>query len=283
MRRILQFITEYRRSVTLVVTLFLSVSLMLMGEGAKTHFARAVTVAIFNTGKFTLSWGISMLDLWKENRELRLQNLELTWKVSQNTLAVRENERLRRMLDLKQKNSFTLVAANVLGRDTDRVVNALVIDIGSREGIRKNMVCVTADGLVGRVYEVYRGSSSVQLIADTNSRVSGMVVARNTYGVVSWDGGRYLRMYGLPLINDVQAGDMVYTTGLGGVYPAGIPIGTVAHLPRKEVEIYASIDLKPAVDFSRVHELFVLKGSERSDIWNDGKGSLGYFQRSTIQ
>ncbi len=282
MRRFLQFITEYRRSVTLVVALFLSVSLMLMGEGAKTHFARAVTTAIFNTGKFTLSWGISMLDLWKENRELRLQNLELTWKVSQNTVAMKENERLRHMLGLRQKNSFTLAAANVLGRDTDRVVNALVIDIGSRDGIHKNMACVTADGLVGRVCEVYYASSSVQLIADTNSRVSGMVVARNAYGVVSWDGGRFLRMYGLPLINDVKIGDMVYTTGLGGVFPAGIPIGIVAHLPRKEVEIYASIDLKPAVDFSRVHELFVLKGSERSDIWNDGKGP-GNFQRSTLQ
>lgn len=144
------------------------------------------------------------------------------------------------------------------------------------------MACVTADGLVGRVHEVYRNSASVQLIADTNSRVSGMVVSHNTYGVVSWDGGMYLRMYGLPLINDVKVGDMVYTTGFGGVFPAGIPIGTVAHLSRKEVEIYASIDVKPAVDFSRVHELFVLKGSERSDVWNDDKG-VGNFQRTNLQ
>lgn len=282
MRRILQFVLEYRRSVTLAATLFLSVSLMLMGEGAKTRFARMVTTAICNTGRFTLSWGISMMDLWKENRELRLQNLDLTYQISRNTLAAKENDRLRGLLALKQKNSLSVIAANVIGRDADRVVNALVIDVGSRDGVRKNMACVTADGLVGRINEVYLGSSSVQLITDANSRVSAMVVSRNAYGVVSWEGGRYLRMYGLPLINEVKTGDRVFTTGFGGVFPAGIPVGTVANLPKKEVEIYASITVKPAVNFYRVHELFVLKGSERADVWNDGS-SGGKFQRSNLK
>ena len=89
-------------------------------------------------------------------------------------------------------------------------------------------------------------------------------------------------MYGLPLINDVKPGQKVYTTGDGGVFPRGILIGTVGRLPIREVEIYASINVEPAVDFSRIHELFILKGSEHSDIWNDG-GQGGSFSRPTLQ
>ncbi len=279
MRRILQFIMEHRRSAALVAALFLSVSMMLMGESAKTRFARMVTTSIFNTGRFTLSWGISMLDLWRDNRRLRLENLELSYQVNLNRLTELENKRLRKMLGLKERNSFPLIAARVIGHDADRVVNSIVIDAGSRDGVRKNMACATADGLVGRVHEVYPSTSSIQLITDVNSRVSGMVVEHEAYGIVSWDGGRFLRIFGLPLINEVKAGDKVYTSGLGDVFPAGILVGTVVKLPIREVEIYASYHVSPAVDFSRVHEVFLLQGSERPGIWDDGYGA-GYFTRS---
>lgn len=279
MRRILQFIVEHRRSAALAVTLFLSVSMMLMGESAKTRFSRAVTTGIFNTGRFTFSWAISMTDLWKENRRLRLENLDLSFRANMSTFAEMENRRLRKMLGLKERSQFSPLAAQVVGRDMDRVMNTLIIDVGSRDGVRKNMVCATAEGLVGRIHEVYPTTSSVQVIADANSRVSAVVREHETYGIVSWDGGRSLRMYGLPLINDVKAGDKVYTSGLGDVFPAGIRIGTIIKLPHKELEIYASYSVKPAVDFMRIYELFVFRGSERSGVWDDGYGN-GYFKRS---
>ncbi|MFA6473145.1 MAG: rod shape-determining protein MreC [Candidatus Latescibacterota bacterium] len=282
MKHLFQFVTEHRRSVALFLTIFLSVSMMLMGEGAKNHFARVVTTAVFNSGRFTFSWGIYMLDLWRDNRRLRLQNLDLSDKVNQNTLAVRENERLRKLLELKENKSYSVVSATVIGRDMDRVVNSLILDVGRRDGVRRNMACVTADGLVGRIYDVYPSSSSVLIIADIKSRISAMVENEEAFGIISWDGGKNLKMYGLPLINNVKPGQRVYTTGDGGVFPRGILVGTVGRKPIREVEIYASLNIEPAVDFSRVHELFVLKGSENSDIWNDG-GQGGAFQRPSLQ
>ncbi len=80
-------------------------------------------------------------------------------------------------------------------------------------------------------------SASVQIIEDVNSRVSAMIPSRGVYGIVSWDGGRYLRMYGLPLINDVKPGDTIFTTGFGNVFPGGILVGTVGKEPIREVEI----------------------------------------------
>ena len=108
MRRVLYFISSNKRSVTLFITLILSISMMFMGKGPKGRFARVVTTSIFNTGHFTFSWGIYMLDLWRENKRLRLQNLELSDQIHYSNTAVRENERLRRLLGFRQHISILL-------------------------------------------------------------------------------------------------------------------------------------------------------------------------------
>ena len=283
MQRTLQFITERKRSLTILVALFFSVSMMLMGQSSKTQLARAVTTAIFNTGRFTFSWGIYILDLWHENKRLRIQNLKLSEQISTYDIAVRENERLRRLLGFKERLvlSDSVITATVIGHDFDRIVNTLILNVGSRSGVKKNMTVVTAEGLVGRVFEVYRSSSSVQVLMDINSKVSSVTEGIN--GIVRWEGGSYLRMYGLPLGNiPTKEGQKIYTTGQGGVFPGGILIGTVTSTKIEDVERYARVNVKPAVDFSSVQELFILKGSELSDIWDDGD-STGHFRRPDIQ
>jgi len=281
MRRVLLFLTEYKRSFTLFTTIFLSVSMMLMGESAKTHFARAVTTAVFNTGRFTFSWGIYILDLSRENKRLRLKNLELSGQISRHDIALWENERLKRQLGFKERFSPTdsAIVAMVIGHDFDRIVNALILDAGSRDGVKENMSVVTAEGLIGCIYKVYPSSCSVQILMDLQSKASAVVEVTN--GIIRWEGGPYLRMYGLPLSKFPIAGSKVYTTGLGGVFPGGILIGTVAETKFNKVERYASVNVKSAIDFSSVQEVFILKGSERSDIWNNSGGE-GQFQRPEI-
>jgi len=283
MRRVLYFLSVNKRVITLFLTLFLSVSMMIMGKGAQEHFARAATTAIFNTGRFTLSWGIYMLDLWRENKRLRLQNLEYSYQIHENFLAEKENRILRQMLGFKENNPFPLIPATVIGRDMDRVVNSLIIDVGSQNGVKKYMAVVTAEGLVGRINEVYSSSSSVQLIRDVNSRISAMVEGdRDIKGIIRWEGGQYLRMYGMQQLNKPGGGQKVYTTGVGGTVPGGLLIGTVVDQKIDDVNTYESVNVKPAVNFTHVHEVFILKGSERSDIWNDGDGT-GNFERPEIQ
>lgn len=284
MRRALQFIDEHKQTLSLFVTVFLAVSMMLMGDSSKTRFARSVTTTIFNTGHFTFSWGIDMLDLWRENKRLRLQNLKLSDQINYNNIAIRENERLRRLLGFRQRFSVneSVIVATVVGSDVDRVVNALIIDAGSRDGVRKNMTVITAEGLVGRIYECYWSSSNVQIITDLRSQVSAMIENSDIYGIISWRGGSHLVMYGLLRQNIPEIGSNVYTTGFGGVFPAGLLIGKVAKEPVSEVELYGSVLVEPAVDFSRIQEVLILRGSERSDIWDDGDGT-GNFMRPDIQ
>jgi rod shape-determining protein MreC len=89
-------------------------------------------------------------------------------------------------------------------------------------------------------------------------------------------------MYGFQHFSNLETGQSVYTTGIGGTFPAGLFIGTVVRPEDNNREIYASMNVKPAVDFSRVQEVFILAGSERSDIWDDGDG-VGQFLRPEIQ
>ena len=281
MRGALYFLSYHRRLVTLFITLFLSVSMMFMGKGTKERFVRAVTTTIFNTGRFTFSWGIHTLDLWRENKRLRLQNLEYSSKIHTNFLTEKENERLRRMLGFREKYSFQVIPANVIGEDVDRIVNSLILDVGRRDGVKEYMAVVTAEGLVGRIFKVFYSSSSVQIIRDVNSKISAMIEGnRAIKGIIRWEGGDYLRMYGLEYLGKLESEQKVYTTGIGGTFPEGLFIGTVVRQDSEDVKIYDSVNVKPAVDFSRVHEVFILAGSEQSDIWDDGTGN---FQRPEIQ
>lgn len=282
MRRVFFFLTYRKQAVTLFITLFLSITMMFMGHGSKERLVRTVTATIFNTGRFTFSRGIYMLELWRENKRLRLQNLEYSYQIHANQLAAKENAHLRKMLGFKEKNPFTYIPANVIGQDTDRVVNSLILDVGSNHDVKKYMAVVTAEGLVGRIFEVYPISSSVQIIKDVNSKISAMIEGdRDIKGIVRWEGGTYLRMYGLQHLNKPEPGQKIYTTGLG-IYPGGLFIGTVVDLKVDDVNIYASVNVMPSVNFSRVHEVFILAGSERSGIWDDGDG-VGYFQRPEIE
>ena len=283
MGRVLYFLSFKKRLVTLFITLLISISMMFMGAGPKVRFARSVTTAIFNTGRFTFSWGIYMLNLWRENKRLRLQNLEYSYKIHLNRLAAQENENLRRMLGFKEKYSFPVISAAVIGQDVDRIVNSFILDVGSKDGVKKYMAVVTAEGLVGRIVEVYPSSSSVQIIRDVNSKISAVIEGdRSINGIIRWEGGDYLRMYGFQHLSNLTPGQSVYTTGVGGTFPSGLFIGTVVGPEDTSREIYTSVNVKPAVDFSRVQEVFILAGSERSDVWDDDSG-VGQFLRPEIQ
>ena len=169
-----------------------------------------------------------------------------------------------------------MIIGTVIGHDIDRIFNTLIVDVGTRDNVKKNMTVITAEGLVGKVFESYGSSCSVQIIKDLRSRVSAD--AGGIRGIVRWEGGKYLQMYGLPLSTIPRTGVKVYSTGIGGVFPTGILIGTIEKQIFDDVELFASVNIEPAVDFSAIQEVFIMKGAERSDVWDDGQGT-GHFKR----
>ena len=197
--------------------------------------------------------------LKKEVEELRKENLEASEYAA-------ENERLRALLGYKQsKTQFDLVPARVIGRENATWTSMIVIDKGNTDGVKDLMPVVTNQGLVGHVVEAGPISSKVQLILDPRSSV-GAIVQRpesRVMGIVEGDiaNAQMPKMVNIPMVADVVEGDMIITSGFGGVYPKGIIVGKVTELKNAPGGLlkYAVIDT--SVDFQRLEEVAVIAAS----------------------
>ena len=203
--------------------------------------------------------------VFQENQALRTENQELRHVVFQLTEKTAENERLQTMLDFRTKSvAFQMKVATVIGRDPGTLSQSLLIDQGNRDGIRVNMPVVTPQGLVGHVMEVFPGTAKVRLLVDAGSSAASMVQRplSRAVGIVEGNPAQAinLRMKSLTRDGDVIKGDKIMTSGLGGIYPKGLLIGEVFDVVDDEGGLLKHALIRPAVDFTRVEEVFVITG-----------------------
>ncbi len=200
--------------------------------------------------------------LRNEVGQLRVQNLQASE-------AAAENTRLRALLEYKQAaTQFDLVAARVIGRESATWTSMIIIDRGTRDGIKEDMAVVTEKGLVGNVIEAGPISSKVQLILDPRSAV-GTLVQRpesRVAGIVEGDSTNPMmpRMINIPRTADVVEGDTIVTSGFGGVYPKGIIVGLVSSIENDEGGLLKYARLEPAVDFQKLEDVEVITASREA-------------------
>lgn len=175
-----------------------------------------------------------------------------------------ENEKLRRMLDLKQKTyDFDLEAAEVIGRDPGNWSNILIIDKGTNRGVYKNMAVISEDGLVGYTVDVGKNWAKVLIITDNRSSISAMIQRTRDNGIVKGSVAPappgYIKMVYLPVDASIVKGDVVISSGLGGIVPKGIVIGEVVEVKKESDNLMKYAIVKPAVDFNKLEYVFVIK------------------------
>jgi rod shape-determining protein MreC len=124
--------------------------------------------------------------------------------------------------------------------------------------VRRNQPVLAPDGLVGRVVEVTPTSARVQLLTDPVNAVGGLIQRTRVTGIVSGNLGAGTRIRYLPLMADVVVGDEVVTSGMGGVFPKGIPIGRITAVDRRSGALFQEATLQPSVDLSRLEEVLIL-------------------------
>jgi len=170
-----------------------------------------------------------------------------------------ENEILRRELNFK--NAATeghILAAEVIGYDTNDYLHYLIIDRGSQDGIQPNMPVVTSQGLVGRITETSTYASKVMLLTDPSSSVSARIQRTRGTGMVQGDPAKGLVMKYIPQDDPVEVGDVVLTSGLGGAFPQRLPIGQITSIEKSDVGMFQSACLVPAVDLRNLEMVSVL-------------------------
>ena len=207
--------------------------------------------------------------LYEQNKMLRNEVEQLRGINLQANEALAENERLRKMIGYQQAaRQFDFVAARVIGRESDTWSRMIVIDRGTMNGIANDMPVVTPQGLVGRVVEAGMNSSKVQLILDPRSSV-GTIVQRaqsRVTGIVQgdMDNPTMPQMVNIPKNADVVEGDVIVTSGFGGVYPKGIIVGLVSSLKNDDGGLLKIGVLEAAVDFQKLEDVLVITASREA-------------------
>ena len=212
-------------------------------------------------------WEISTL--YEQNKMLRNEVEQLRGINLQANEALAENERLRAMIGYQHSaHQFDMVAARVIGRESDTWSSMIVIDKGTMSGLKDDMPVVTPQGLVGRVVEAGPNSSKVQLILDPRSSV-GTIVQRaesRVTGIVQgdMDNPTMPQMVNIPKNADVVEGDVIVTSGFGGIYPKGIIVGLVSSLKNDDGGLLKIGVLESAVDFQKLEDVLVITASREA-------------------
>ncbi|WP_051533319.1 rod shape-determining protein MreC [Anaerovibrio sp. RM50] len=231
-------------------------------------FQRAISWAGAQVnGAATTVWEVATV--YYQNKELREEVIALRQQNLQAAEFAAENMRFREMLNYKTSAvQFDLMPAKVIGRESSTWTSMIVVNRGSSDGIAKNMAVVTEKGLVGVVTEVSPNASKVQLILDPRSSV-GTLVQRpesRVAGIVQGNPSDPMlpQMINIPRNSDVIEGDVIVTSGFGGVYPKGLLIGSVADIQNDDGGLLEIAYLYTAVDFQKLEDVLIITASREA-------------------
>ncbi len=225
---------------TFALFLLLSVGIMLIGkadpelyERTRMAIADIVTPVIgalsspVVAGAELIEEGKHLLAAYDENTALRDENERLRrWHAAAQDLQS-ENTRLRGLLNFTPKIEATFITGRVIGDSGGAFLRSVLVDIGGRDGVRKGVAAVDNNGLVGRVAEVGQRSARILLITDLNSRIPVLVGENRERAILAGDNSDYAKLVYLRPERSIAAGDLVVTSGHGGAFPAGLPVGVV--------------------------------------------------------
>lgn len=268
-----RYLSRRAELLVLVLLVVLSVTLRVLSSGQKDFLVRAVNDAAMTPIQRIVTLADTYVSLSAENDSLRAALARSALVHASLREAVEESERLREMLAFRERSAFDLLAAQVIAQEATRAGHEYKIDKGARDGMRRDLAVITTSGLVGKISAVAPHSAFVRPLLAPGCRVSARLVRTRIAGIVEWVGGRSLELTFLPLRAEVTSGDAVVTSGLGGVFPAGIPVGTVVSVETAAVDGSLRVLLAPVVDFATLEEIFVVLPSEDGGVAQSGERS----------
>jgi len=266
----------------LFVLLFLSIIGLVLHETGNTQavenlILKPVTPVQDHLSSLTNDFS-DLIQIFRDVKELRRRNEELQSLADSLMIEnVRlkelesENEALRQLLQFTQANpTYTYKAAevvgHVIGQDPSNLLQFIIVDVGTDDGVAKGMPVVTDRGLVGRIVEVSSRSSKVLLITDVSSSVNAIVQSSRATGIVQGKSGGGLVMKYIPQPVTVNVGDIILTSGLGATFPKRLVIGQVTAVHKRDIELFQQVEIKPTVDFDRLETVLVVTNFEPIEV-----------------
>lgn len=217
----------------------------------------------------------SIKDIWnqyfflvstaQENQVLKKalgESLQQRNRCSETELA---NHRLRHMLGFEEEIPRPMIAAQVVGKDPSPWSKTIIVDMGTREGVRQGAPVVIPEGIVGVVVEASARFAKVLLLIDPNSAVDALVQPTRARGIVKGGGADYCVFDYVLRKHEISVGDTVVSSGLDGVFPKGLRLGRISEIVRLNAGIFQKVSVTPYVDFEILEEVFIISEPASDD------------------
>jgi rod shape-determining protein MreC len=216
---------------------------------------------------------VALRDVQAQNEALKRQLQTLQIQIQEERAEAQRTENFRELLELRQRAGLETVAAEIIAASPSVDFRTMTIDKGSSDGLKPDMAVISPAGVVGRVVLPSRRAAKVQMLIDQNAAAGALIERTRAQGVVIGQGDS-LRMDYVPGTADVKQGDIVVTSGIDGIYPKGVVIGTVDAVERGP-GTYHRITVRSAVDFSRLEEVLVVTTPTPAKVAEDDEKGVG--------
>ena len=266
---------KYKTAIFIVTLLVLALIMFSynLKYGADGSFLRKIVLETIAPAQKVLSTSVkSVNDAWlryvllvgieEDNKNLKNKINELKAALILYQDGYLEAQRLRKLLDLRDDYNYHFISARVIDREQAALSKTILINKGSVHGLKTGMPVIAPPGLIGRLVDVSWHVSKVLLFIDENSNVGAIVQRTRTQGVISGAGPRGLILKYISKTQDVKEGDVIVSSGMGGVFPKGLLIGQVSHVDRQDASLFLKINVTPFVDFSKLEEILILASEE---------------------
>ncbi|MBC7387104.1 MAG: rod shape-determining protein MreC [Cryobacterium sp.] len=267
----IKYLKEYRFYITLFLFLLIPVVALDTSSRAPRDYRfydrviLAVTAPIQTLISWTLEQGVDLtqgyLYLWnvkQQNARLFEENRKLLGQIANLNEAQNENTRLRSILNFQEKMKLETIVARVIAKDVSTEFRAVRLNRGELAGIKKGMAVITYEGVVGRVLRVTDHTADVVTILDLLSAVDTVIERSRSRGVVEGLTDELCQLKFTLRTDDIQVGDTLLSSGLGGVFPRGVAVGSVSRVKKKQFGITQEVEVKPAVDFTKLEEVMIV-------------------------
>jgi rod shape-determining protein MreC len=266
----LKYLKQYR----FYIILFAFVLIPIIAIDTSTRAARdyrfydKIIVATTSPIQTLISWTLegiangfqNYIYLWHTHRDNLLlieENRRLLNAIVNLKEAQMENARLRNLLGFSETFHIKAIAARVIAKDVSTEFRTIRINRGETDGVRKDMAVLSSEGIVGRVLRTTAKTSDIVTILDLLSAVDVIVKRSRARGIVEGMTDEVCQLKFTLRTDDIQPGDLLISSGQGGIFPKGIPVGTVATVKRETFGISQNVEVRPSADFSRLEEVLV--------------------------
>jgi len=258
MRWIIEIVLRHRNISSLLLTAALSLAMITAGPDAQSKTIRYLNFSFYYPAYATVSQITRFGNVYSENARLKFELAQTSARLHQIEEQSVENARLRGLLEVVEHSSYDLVPVRVVAYDPSHLSKSIVVSGGKNHDIVSFMPLVSEHGAAGKVIQVMGNISLVQLLRDPSSRTSVMVRRTRAVGIMETENARdfFVR---LRSHEDVQEADTITTSGLGGIYPKGLLVGTVSKIGEDNNSLFKRAYIDFSVNFNKLEELFVIR------------------------